>query len=304
MFLIDKTKNRILEIQPKTFKNLGFGEKENLQEWIANNPEALGEELLIIQKEFDGFDKTRERLDLLALDKNGNIVVIENKLDDTGKDVTWQALKYTSYCASLSKQQIKKIYQQYLDKLKIDENAEINLSEFFNGADFEELQLNKHQRIVMIAGNFRKEVTSTVLWLLNNYKMKIQCFKVTPYSHDNKLFLNIEQIIPVKEAEEFTIKMAEKAQEEIEIQNELQTRHIVRLDFWEKLLETINKTENKSFQNISPLKENWISSSVGVSSVGLNFGISRTYARTELYMSRSVKEEINLSLMNFINKKT
>jgi hypothetical protein len=29
----------------------------------------LGEELLIIQKEFDGFEDTNERLDLLALDK-------------------------------------------------------------------------------------------------------------------------------------------------------------------------------------------------------------------------------------------
>jgi len=42
---------------------------------------------LVIQKEFDGFNETNERLDLLALDKQGNIVVIENKLDDSGKDV-------------------------------------------------------------------------------------------------------------------------------------------------------------------------------------------------------------------------
>ena len=38
---------------------------------MENNPEALGEELLIIQKEFSGFSDTNERLDLLALDKQG-----------------------------------------------------------------------------------------------------------------------------------------------------------------------------------------------------------------------------------------
>ena len=70
---------------------------------MAHEPSALGEELLIIQKEFDGFDDTRERLDLLALDKDGNLVIIENKLDDSGRDVVWQALKYASYCASLTK---------------------------------------------------------------------------------------------------------------------------------------------------------------------------------------------------------
>ncbi len=87
---------------------MGFGERSHLQEWLANNPEALGEEILIIQKEFDGFNDTNERLDLLGLDKQGNLVVIENKLDDTGRDVTWQVLKYASYCSTLKKEQIKK----------------------------------------------------------------------------------------------------------------------------------------------------------------------------------------------------
>jgi RecB family endonuclease NucS len=104
MYQIDKNKNRIKEISKKTFSELGFRERENLQEWIAYNPNIFGEELLIIQKEFANFDETNERLDLLAIDKNGNLVIIENKLDDSGKDVTWQSLKYTSYCSGLTKE--------------------------------------------------------------------------------------------------------------------------------------------------------------------------------------------------------
>ena len=101
MYIINTETNRIEDIPEKSFSELGFKERENLQEWLANNPASLGEELLIIQKEFDGFNDTKERLDLLALDKQGNLVIIENKLDDTGKDVTWQLLKYASYCSSL-----------------------------------------------------------------------------------------------------------------------------------------------------------------------------------------------------------
>ena len=111
MFVIDKEKNRINKIEECSFAELGFREREHLQEWLENNPEAFGEEILIIQKEFDGFDDTRERLDLLGIDKQGNLVVIENKLDDSGRDVTWQVLKYASYCSSLSKHQIQDIYQ-------------------------------------------------------------------------------------------------------------------------------------------------------------------------------------------------
>ena len=102
MYQINKETNNITRLEQKKFSELGFREREHLQEWIAKNPDALGEELLIIQKEFDGFNDTNERLDLLALDKESNLVIIENKLDDTGRDVTWQALKYTSYCSTLS----------------------------------------------------------------------------------------------------------------------------------------------------------------------------------------------------------
>jgi len=90
MYRIEKDENEILPIKAATFSELDFSERRNLQEWIAANPKVLGEELLIIQKEFSGFDNSNDRLDLLALDKSGNLVVIENKLDDSGKDVAGQ----------------------------------------------------------------------------------------------------------------------------------------------------------------------------------------------------------------------
>jgi uncharacterized protein YnzC (UPF0291/DUF896 family) len=290
MFVIDKKRNRITKIKARNFSDLGFKERDHLQVWLENNPEVFGEELLFIQKEFDGFDDTRERLDLLAIDKQGNLVVIENKLDDSGRDVTWQVLKYASYCSSLSKQQIKDIYQAYLNRNNVNEDSEKNISEFLNAEDFGEIQLNQNQRIILVSGNYRKEVTSTVLWLLTKYNLRIQCFKATPYSFGEQFLLKIEQIIPVKEIEEYTIRMAEKAQEEQNTQDELKERHKLRLEFWKLLL---HQFTNKSslFSNISPSKDGWISAGSGVSGVGFNFVISKSYARTELYMSRGVLEE-------------
>jgi hypothetical protein len=290
MYQINKTTNRISKLETKTFSDLRFKERENLQEWIANNPESLGEEILIIQKEFDGFNDTNERLDLLGVDKQGNIIVIENKLDDTGRDVTWQVLKYASYCSTLKKDQITKIYQDYLNKQNNNETAEENLIEFFNANDFAEISLNsgQTQRIIMVAGSFRKEVTSTVLWLMN-YKLRIQCFKVTPYQDDDKLFINFEQIIPIKEVEDYVISMANKTQEDISTQEELKSRHLLRIEFWKDLLKEINKNPN-SFQNCSPSKDNWIASGSGVSGVTFNFVISNYYARAELYMSKGNKD--------------
>jgi len=138
MYLINKEEKKLEKINNTTFKELGVSERYDLQEWIAKNPDVLGEELLIIQKEFDGFQDTNERLDLLAIDKQGNLVIIENKLDDSGRDVVWQSLKYSSYCASLNSQQIEDIFNEYLRKENKKENAGELLIDFFGKEDYEE----------------------------------------------------------------------------------------------------------------------------------------------------------------------
>jgi len=140
MFRINNSTNRITKLKEVRFSDLGFNERGNLQEWLANQPDALGEELLIIQKEFAGFDDTKERLDLLALDKSGAVVVIENKLDDSGRDVVWQSLKYASYCSTLSKSNIAEIYQQFLDREGLKDKAKDRICQFLGEEDFEEVE--------------------------------------------------------------------------------------------------------------------------------------------------------------------
>lgn len=290
MYIIDKEKNTVTKLKKCSFSELGFKERENLQEWIAKNPDMFDEDLLIIQKEFSDFSDTNERLDLLALDKNGDLVIIENKLDDTGRDVTWQALKYTSYCSGLSKDNVVRIFQKYLDQYDPGQKAEEIISEFFD-TEFEDIQVNEGlaQRIFLVAAKFRKEVTSTVLWLLN-YKLRIQCFKVTPYSENGQLFLTMNQIIPTKDAEEYMIKMADKTQDDIDTKTELKNRHVVRIDFWTKVIQEMN-TKSNLFQNISPSKYNWISAGSGVAGIGFNFAASKTYGRAEVYIDKGKKEE-------------
>ena len=296
MYTINKETNRISRLEQKTFAELKFREREHLQEWIANNPSSLGEDLLIIQKEFGGFSETNERLDLLAIDKQGNLVIIENKLDDSGKDVTWQSIKYASYCSSLTKNEILKMYQDFLGK---SGNSEEMVSDFFDGKDIDEIQLNQglnSQRLIMIAANFRKEVTSSVLWLMN-FKMRIQCFKVTPFQLNDQLFLNVEQILPTKDTEDFSIGIASKAQEEVAVQETLKNRHNVRLNFWEEYLSQCNQT-NKLFSNISPSKDNWIGIGIGMSGVNLNLVVSKNYCRSEIYFNRG-SQDANKALFDY-----
>lgn len=291
MFRIDRDANEIQPLKVRTFSELGFKERAHLQEWIAKNPSCLGEDLLIIQKEFAGFSETNERLDLLALDKEGRLVIIENKLDDTGRDAVWQSLKYASYCSSLSKEGIRTIYQEFLTKSGSTDIAETRIAEFLDCDDFQDVLLNKGitQRIIMIAANFRKEVTSTIIWLMN-FNLQVQCFKVTPYSMASELFLNLEQIIPTKDAEDYVIGLAAKAQDELSKTNEEKARHRVRREFWNEIIAACQK-RTSLYNNISPSIQSWIAAGSGVRGIGLNFSATQTYGRAELYIDRGDQAE-------------
>lgn len=292
MFRLDVNSNSITAIERTSFTKLSYGERKHLQEWIAGSPECLGEDLLIIQKEFDGFDETRERLDLLALDKDGQLVVIENKLDDSGRDVVWQALKYASYCSALTRTKIVDLYRSYLQSQGVDEDPAALLCEFLEVEDMADAQFNSGsgQRILLIAANFRREVTSTVLWL-RNHQIDIRCVRATPYKLQDEVLLNFEQIIPVPEAADFMIGISEKSAEARGTSESDMIRYNRRRDFWTECLAKLKASDVALYDNISPSKDHWLGAGSGVRSCPyeLIFGIRE--ARVQLAFNRSDKDE-------------
>ncbi|MFC0161751.1 hypothetical protein CDZ97_23785 [Mameliella alba] len=293
MFQIDRSANRLRKLERTSFSEVGFREREHLQEWLASMPEALGEtlgdDLLIIQKEFDGFDGTRERLDLLALDRNGQLVVIENKLDDSGRDVVWQALKYAAYCSSLKKAEIVDIFQKYLGA---SGDAVTMICEFLEEDSFDEIVLNEgnDQRVVFIAANFRREVTATVLWL-REHQIDARCIKAIPYRFGEELFLDLQQVIPTPEAADYMIRMAQKETEEKSAIGVQRRSHQLRLAFWEKALEAMRERGLSLFANISPSKDHWLSAGTGISGCVYNLIFSKDEARVEISLQRANKTE-------------
>ena len=283
MYRINKSKNNITKLEKRQFKDLGFKERENLQEWIAKNPDVLGEELLIIQKEYQGFNDTKERLDLLALDKEGNLVVIENKLDDTGRDVVWQALKYTAYCSTLTTEQIIRIYQEYLDSYSNGDDSMELLLDFLEREDNDDLLLNSNdQRIIFIANDFRKEVTSTVLWLLN-HDIQVQCFRAIPFSLDDEILLQIEQIIPLPETTEYMIDAKEKEKEKKGKSKKVKETNTQLIQFWSALKEKLEERNINYLDNVSP--KSLFNMGFWIGSGFFAFCIGRKAFRVELYFN-------------------
>ncbi|MCZ4215188.1 DUF4268 domain-containing protein [Escherichia coli] len=308
MFKVDQPSNSLQPLQETTFTNAGFTERYHLQEWLAKHPQALtrssDDELLIIQKEFAGFDDTKERLDLLAIDKDGNLVIIENKLDDSGRDVVWQALKYAGYCANLRKEHIVEIFQRYLDQNDPEESRPASdvLAEFLEHESLDEVQINqsRSQRVMMVAANFRKEVTNTALWLMQ-FNIRVQCFKVTPYRYGNDVFIDIRQVIPTPEAESYMIGMAQKEAEEQSTSGELKQSQRLRKAFWTQMLEKFHASDCTLYNNISPSMDHWLWAGSGISGMPYSLIFSKKEIRVELWISRA-SADINTMALNWLEQ--
>lgn len=299
MYSIDRASNTIAPLKRSSFKDLKFGERQHLQEWLAKHPEALGD-LLIIQKEFDGFDGTRERLDLLALDQRGHLVVIENKLDDSGRDVIWQALKYAAYCSTLKTSQIVEIYSRYLDK-PVDTAREA-IAEFMTLSDAEELSLNtaNSQRIIFVAASFRPEITATALWLLGK-GVNITCFQVSPFSKGDDLFLTIDQIIPPPEASDYMIQLAEKsAMEETESAAQ-SSRYTRRIGYWDALMSHFEQKGTLLLKGRTATKENWINIASGTSGLHFTLLVLQKEVRVEFIID-TLDADRNLRILKHLKQ--
>lgn len=206
MYRVDIENKKLIEIPATTYSELNLRERFDIQEWIAGTPEILGEPLMIISKEL--ILPSGRRLDLLAVDKEGALVVIELKRDNSGSDVEWQAIKYASYCSSFSYDEIYKHFAEYLGT--DGDDAQVKIEGFIN---CEPEDLNQRQRIILVAKKFHSEVISAVLWLRES-EIDIECIRLTPYfDQKGELFINPEIIIPLPEAKDYIQKKESKQKE-------------------------------------------------------------------------------------------
>jgi hypothetical protein len=83
----------------------------------------------------------------------------------------------------------------------------------FLGLEDEEPEISSDVRIVLVSGDFGREITTTVLWLNQFDGMDIRCVRLVPYRLDDKVLLDIQQIIPLPEAEDYQVRVRRKDQE-------------------------------------------------------------------------------------------
>ena len=138
-----------------------------------------------------------------------------------------QALRYAAMVSTMTFKRAVDIYRSHLHAMGRDDDPESSLLEFLEWDEPDEERFAQDVRVVLASADFSKELTTTVLWL-NQRGLDIRCVRLCPYSDGDRVLLDVQQAIPLPEAEEFQVQVREKAQRERQTRSD--SRDMTRYD--------------------------------------------------------------------------
>lgn len=216
MAIYELRKDGLLELKDTGFSDEGIQERRDLQRLLREQVNIISPDTMVIAEEFSNWEDSKRRIDLLGLDKDAKLVVIELKRTETGGHMELQAIRYAAMVSTMTFQQVVQAHEQHLASIdKTDVKAETAMLDFLGWDEPDEDEFAKDVRIVLASGEFSKEITSAVMWL-NERDLDIRCVRLRPYKLDERVLVDIQQVIPLPEAAEYQVRIREKTEQKRE----------------------------------------------------------------------------------------
>ncbi|MCX7419617.1 MAG: hypothetical protein NT013_08770 [Planctomycetia bacterium] len=152
-----------------------------MEQWLADNPTAVLPEaeasVLVISQETPFKNVT----DILAIDVQGNLLIIEVKRGQSPRDVIAQALEYASDVADWDYERLNKTAIKYFARRSLGFQS---LVEAFSATfgipqeDLSESQFNQQQRVFVVGEVIDEKLQRTARWLMRR-GVSISCVSYT-----------------------------------------------------------------------------------------------------------------------------
>jgi hypothetical protein len=157
-------------------------ERADLQRALRGHIDIVGEGLLVVAEEFGDFADVRRRVDLLCVDREGQLVVVELNQTEDGGHMELQALRYAAMVSTMTFDQLADTYERHLRVSEPDAAARAReqLAAFLEDVGGEDAVLQRRVRIVLVSGGFDTQITTTVLWLNDLYGLDIRYVRLSP----------------------------------------------------------------------------------------------------------------------------
>jgi hypothetical protein len=287
MPLFEITPDKLRAVSQASFAEMKVRERDDLQRLLRTQVEVLGEDLYVVADEFGDWEDSRRRIDLLAVDSQANLVVIELKRTTDGGHMELQAIRYASMVSTITFERAVDIHAEFLVRIGEDRGvARERLLAFLGWDEADEEAFAPDVRIVLVSEDFSKELTTAVLWLRER-DVDIRCIRLRPYLDGQSRLIDVQQIIPLPEVQDYQVQLREKVRVG---RRERLERHDLRERFWTGLL-AIARERGTRHAGRKPGKYSWMGGASGIRGLGWNYGISPDSGLVELYIDRGAAEE-------------
>ncbi len=192
MLKIDRDKQSFSLLDTPTLAAVSITERYDLQEFISNSPDdffkEIGQELFLLGKEIEPSKNVQDRIDLLAVDKEGTCVVVELK---RGNDKL-HMLQAISYAGMISQWEPDDFLQL------LDDEQQEALLEFL---EVDRDDINRQQRIILIAEAYDYALLIGAEWLSEQHGVDVTCCRIAVArdSATNSEYLVCSNVYPAPE---------------------------------------------------------------------------------------------------------
>ena len=205
------------------FPGLGMLESQDLEPLLMTNIEAIAPDTMVIQNQCSPWADSRRSIDILAIDKSANLVVVELKREDSNKQrhvhMELQAIRYAAMISNMRFDELTELHAKQLkkpDKGEITpeqtEAARASILEFLNEKELEEDDFGNIIKIILVAKEFDNELLTTVSWLADNNmdRMDLRCVELRPCTVGESTILDIQTIFPLPDISDYQIRFKKK----------------------------------------------------------------------------------------------
>lgn len=186
--------------------------ERHLQRWVKQYPTILGEDALIVTEEFDRWttasgEPTADRLDILALARDGTLIVAELKRHRAPDSVMVQALNYAAMASRFDLDLLAEAHARFLSKRDVAEiGVEEALTELRRWAPNVSDQTVTRCRIVLVAEDYSPVLTNTGIYLLES-GLDVRLMRVGLHRMPGDIrAMTATQVLPVPQASDFIVR--------------------------------------------------------------------------------------------------
>ena len=155
--------------------------EKDLENWISKNPELLfgGEGILVISQSVSG----QPMADILALDADGNLIIVEIKRDWSDRATVGQLLEYAANMTGVSQDRLEQLHKKYWES-RCDGSDYCSLLDRFqklNDAPQAVIPETMQHRIYIVAPGSDEGLHRIIQWL-KKYGVPIDFLPFTLYT--------------------------------------------------------------------------------------------------------------------------